>query len=146
MIGAAWLFRIRLQENFDRPYLSTTIAVFWTRWHMSLSFWIRDFLFLPLATMRRAVWWRNLSLVIAMFVFGVWHIGAAHKGSFLLMIWGIYQGILLVLHRQWQEFRKRVGFEWSGALATGISWCLTFSAVCVGYIFFRAENIRQALA
>jgi alginate O-acetyltransferase complex protein AlgI len=141
MIGAARLFGIQLQENFDRPYLSTTISVFWTRWHMSLSFWIRDFLFLPLATFRRGVWWRNLSLVIAMFVFGLWH-----GGTVLYMMWGIYQGILLVLHRQWQEFRKRMGFEWSGALATGISWLLTFSAVCIGYIFFRAENMRQAFA
>jgi alginate O-acetyltransferase complex protein AlgI len=141
VIGAARLFGIRLHENFNRPYLSTTISVFWTRWHMSLSFWIRDFLFLPLATFRREVWWRNLSLVIAMFVFGLWH-----KGSFLLMMWGTYHGILLVLHRQWQEFRKRMGFEWSGALATGISWWLTFSAVCVGYIFFRSESIRQAFA
>jgi alginate O-acetyltransferase complex protein AlgI len=141
VIGAARLFGIQLQENFDRPYLSTTISVFWTRWHMSLSFWIRDFLFLPLATMRRSVWWRNFSLVIAMFVFGLWH-----GGTFLYMMWGVYQGILLVLHRQWQEFRKRMGFEWTGTLATGISWLLTFSAVCIGYIFFRAENMRQAFA
>jgi alginate O-acetyltransferase complex protein AlgI len=140
VIGAARLFGIQLHENFSRPYVSTTPSVFWTRWHMSLSFWIRDFIFLPLATMRREVWWRNLSLVIAMFVFGVWH-----KGSLLFMIWGTYHGILLVLHRQWQEFRKRMGFEWSGVLATGISWWLTFSAVCVGYIFFRSQNIRQAL-
>src|ERR1700722_9762608 len=141
VIGAARLFGIQLQENFDRPYLSTSIAVFWTRWHMSLSFWIRDFLFLPLATMRREVWWRNLSLVIAMFVFGLWH-----GGTFLYMMWGIYHGLLLVLHRQWQEFRKRVGFEWSGALATAISWWVTFSAVCIGYVFFRAESVRQAFA
>ncbi len=141
MIGAARLFGIQLQENFNLPYLSTTISVFWTRWHMSLSFWIRDFLFLPLATARREVWWRNLSLVIAMFVFGLWH-----KGTLLLMLWGTYHGILLVLHRQWQESRKRLGFEWTGVVATAISWWLTFSAVCVGYIFFRAENARQSFA
>jgi alginate O-acetyltransferase complex protein AlgI len=144
VIGAARLFGIQLQENFNRPYLSTTPSEFWTRWHMSLSFWIRDFLFLPLATMRREVWWRNLSLVIAMFVFGVWHIGAGEKGGYLLMMWGTYHGILLVVHRQWQEFRKRMGFEWSGTLATLISWWLTFSAVSIGYIFFRAESIPQA--
>ncbi len=144
VIGAARLFGIQLQENFNRPYLSTTISEFWTRWHMSLSFWIRDFLFLPLATARREVWWRNLSLVIAMFVFGIWHIGAGEKGGYLLMMWGTYHGILLVLHRQWQEFRKRMGFEWSGTLPTLISWWLTFSAVCIGYIFFRAETIPQA--
>jgi alginate O-acetyltransferase complex protein AlgI len=141
VIGAARLFGIQLHENFDRPYLSTTISVFWTRWHMSLSFWIRDFLFLPLATVRRELWWRNLSLVIAMFVFGLWH-----GGTLLFIMWGIYHGILMVLHRQWQEFRKRLGFEWSGILATGISWWLTFSAVCIGYIFFRSESVPQALA
>ncbi len=141
VIGAARLFGIQLHENFNRPYLSTTPSMFWTRWHMSLSFWIRDFLFLPLATMRREVWWRNLSLVIAMFGFGLWH-----KGTFLLMMWGTYHGILLVIHRQWQEFRKRMGFEWSGVLPTAISWWLTFSAVCIGYIFFRAESVRQAVA
>jgi alginate O-acetyltransferase complex protein AlgI len=146
VIGAARLFGIQLHENFDRPYLSTTIAVFWTRWHMSLSFWIRDFLFLPLATFRREVWWRNFSLVIAMFVFGIWHIGVMEKANYLFMIWGIYHGLLLVLHRQWQEFRKRVGFEWSGALATAISWFVTFCAVCVGYIFFRANSVAQALS
>jgi alginate O-acetyltransferase complex protein AlgI len=139
VIGAARVFGIQLRENFNRPYLSTTPSVFWTRWHMSLSFWIRDFLFLPLATLRPTVWWRNLSLVIAMFVFGIWH-----KGSFLFMIWGTYQGVLLVLHRQWQELRKRLGFAWSGVLATGISWWLTFCAVCIGYIFFRSNSFTQA--
>jgi len=139
MIGAARLFGLQLHENFNRPYLSTTISEFWTRWHMSLSFWIRDFLFLPLATARRAVWWRNLSLVIAMFVFGLWH-----GGSLLYMMWGTYHGLLMVLHRQWQEFRKRVGFEWSGFIPTLISWALTFAAVSVGYIFFNAKTVPQA--
>jgi alginate O-acetyltransferase complex protein AlgI len=140
VIGAARMFGIQLHENFDRPYFSTTISSFWTRWHMSLSFWIRDFLFLPLATARREVWWRHLSLVIAMFVFGLWH-----GGSVLFMMWGVYHGVLLVLHRQWQQFRKRVGFEWSGVAATAISWLLTFCAVCIGYIFFRAETLGQAV-
>lgn len=141
VIGAARLFGIELHENFNRPYFSTTPSEFWTRWHMSLSFWIRDFLFLPLATARREMWWRNLSLVIAMFVFGLWH-----KGTILLMLWGIYHGVLLVLHRQWQEFRKRVGFSWSGTLPGGLSWLVTFSAVCIGYIFFRCDTLRQAVA
>jgi alginate O-acetyltransferase complex protein AlgI len=140
MIGAARLFGLQLHENFNRPYLSSTISEFWTRWHMSLSFWIRDFVFLPLATARRALWWRNLSLVIAMFVFGLWH-----GGTLLYMMWGTYHGILMVVHRQWQEFRKRVGFEWSGFIPTLISWALTFSAVCIGYIFFNAKSVPQAL-
>jgi len=141
MIGAARLFGLQLHENFDRPYLSTTPSIFWTRWHMSLSFWIRDFLFLPLATARREVWWRNLSLVIAMFVFGLWH-----GGDITFMMWGTYHGILMVLHRQWQELRKRTGFEWSGTIPSLISWAITFTAVLIGYIFFRAENLHQAIA
>ena len=140
MIGAARLFGIQLHENFDRPYLSTTPSMFWTRWHMSLSFWIRDFLFLPLATARREVWWRNLSLVISMFVFGLWH-----GGSVLYMIWGVYHGTLMVLHRQWQELRKRFGFEWTGFVPALISWAITFCAVCIGYIFFNAKNLKQAV-
>jgi alginate O-acetyltransferase complex protein AlgI len=140
MIGASRLFGIQLQENFDRPYLSTTPSIFWTRWHMSLSFWIRDFLFLPLATARREAWWRNLSLVISMFVFGIWH-----GGTVLYMMWGVYHGLLMVFHRQWQEFRKRVGFEWAGFLPSLISWAITFAAVCIGYIFFNAKNVSQAM-
>src|SRR5262249_54940330 len=116
-----------------------TPSIFWTRWHMSLSFWIRDYVFLPLATLRREVWWRNLSLVISMFIFGIWH-----KGSFLFMIWGKYHGLLLVFHRQWQELRKRIGFEWAGTVAAGISWLLTFCAVSIGYIFFRSHTVTQA--
>ena len=139
VIGAARLFGLQLHENFDRPYLSTTPAIFWTRWHMSLSFWIRDFVFLPLATMRREVWWRNLSLVIAFFIFGLWH-----GGSWLYMMWGVYHGTVLVLHRQWQELRKRMDWAFSGFFPTLISWGCTFTAVLVGYIFFRSETVPQA--
>ena len=65
-IGAAQVLGFTVPENFARPFHSTTPSIFWTRWHMSLSFWIRDYVFLPLATLRREVWWRNLGLVISM--------------------------------------------------------------------------------
>jgi alginate O-acetyltransferase complex protein AlgI len=97
-IGAARALGIGVPENFERPFASTTPSIFWTRWHMSLSFWIRDYVFLPLATMRRAIWWRHFALIIAMTVFGLWH-----KASPLFLIWGCYHGILLVLHRQVQQ-------------------------------------------
>src|SRR6266446_6597687 len=71
VIGTARVFGMRLPENFDRPFLSTTPSVFWTRWHMSLSFWIRDYVFNPLATARRDLWWRNFALVSAMTLFGL---------------------------------------------------------------------------
>ena len=66
VIGTARVFGITLRENFRDPFLSTSPAEFWTRWHMSLSSWIRDYVFMPLATWRPQVWWRHASLVIAM--------------------------------------------------------------------------------
>jgi alginate O-acetyltransferase complex protein AlgI len=137
VIGAARLFGFRLAENFNRPYLSTSPSEFWTRWHMSLSFWIRDYVFFPLATRRPELWWRNLSLVIAMFVFGLWH-----KGSILFMAWGIYHGLLLSGHRYWQQ--SRVGLRAPGFLMKPVSWLVTFAGVSVGWIFFRAESIHNA--
>jgi len=141
VIGAARLFGIRLDENFSRPYASTTPSIFWTRWHMSLSSWIRDYLFSPLATVRREVWWRNLALVISMFIFGLWH-----KGSVLFAIWGLYQGVLLVLHRQWQQFQRWSDFQWPQYLATPVCWAATFAAISFGWIFFRASDLQQSVA
>jgi alginate O-acetyltransferase complex protein AlgI len=139
VIGAARLFGFELQENFNRPFLSTSISEFWTRWHMSLSFWIRDYLFFPLATVRAEMWWRNLSLVIAMFIFGLWH-----RGSVLFMIWGIYHGLLLVLNRRWQHVASRTGLRIHHYLETPLAWAVTFAGVSIGWIFFRAEDLHQA--
>src|SRR5215813_2039037 len=95
VIGTARIFAIRLPENFDRPFLSITPSIFWTRWHMSLSFWIRDYVFSPLAVAgRRYRWWPHVVLVISMTLFGLWH-GA--KLTFI--VFGIYHGLILVLHR-----------------------------------------------
>jgi alginate O-acetyltransferase complex protein AlgI len=141
VIGAARLFGFRLAENFNRPYLSTTTSEFWTRWHMSLSFWIRDYVFFPLATLSPGMWWRNLSLVIAMFVFGLWH-----KGSLLFILWGTYHGLLLVAHRQWQQVRSHARVNLPDNALKPISWALTFLAISLGWIFFRAENVHSATA
>jgi alginate O-acetyltransferase complex protein AlgI len=139
-IGTALLFGFRLPENFHLPYLSTSPSEFWTRWHMSLSFWIRDYVFLPLATLRRELWWRNLSLVISMVVFGLWH-----KAKLALVVWGAYHGVLLVLHRLWRQTQRRFGFEWSGRLAALISWMVTFLVICLGWIFFREPSLKRAI-
>jgi len=141
VIGAARLFGIQLAENFDRPYLSTTPAVFWTRWHMSLSFWIRDYLFLPLATLHREMRWRNLSLMLSMVLFGLWH-----RGSLLFLIWGAYHGALLVLHRQWQQLQQRMKWNLPAGITTPLSWLLTLAAICAGWIFFRTRSLGHAAA
>jgi D-alanyl-lipoteichoic acid acyltransferase DltB (MBOAT superfamily) len=139
VIGAARLFGFRLDENFDRPYLSTTPSEFWTRWHMSLSFWIRDYLFLPLVMLRRNAWWRSFVLVLSMVVFGLWH-----KGALLFVLWGLYQGILLVLHRQWQQWQRRYDWQVPQNMMGPLSWIVTFGAICLGWIFFRANTLTQA--
>jgi len=139
VIGAARLCGFELQENFDRPYISTSPSVFWTRWHMSLSFWIRDYVFLPLASLRRGLLWRNLALVIAMVLFGLWH-----RGSLLFILWGAYQGVLLVLHRQWQQFERRVGMASTGFAIAILGWAYTFAAISLGWILFRANSRSQA--
>ena len=139
VIGAARLFGFRLDENFDRPYLSTTPSEFWTRWHMSLSFWIRDYLFLPLVMLRREAWWRSFVLVLSMVVFGLWH-----KGAVLFVLWGLYQGILLVLHRQWQQWQRRYDWQVPQTILGPLSWIVTFSAICLGWVFFRATTLTQA--
>jgi alginate O-acetyltransferase complex protein AlgI len=138
-IGAAKMLGFTLPENFARPYASTTPSIFWTRWHMSLSFWIRDYVFLPLATLRREIWWRNLALVISMVVFGVWH-----KASVLFVLWGCYQGVLLVLHRQVQQLKQRLNWEPASAIWTAVSWIVTISLVSFGWILFRANSLPQA--
>lgn len=137
-IGAAKALGITVPENFDRPFASTTPSMFWTRWHMSLSFWIRDYVFLPLAMTRREIWWRNLALVISMVIFGLWH-----KATWLFLIWGTYHGVLLVLHRIVQQIERK--FDWNPpAIWTPFSWIVTISLISLGWIFFRANSLGQA--
>ena len=137
-IGAAKAMGFTLPENFDRPFHSASPSIFWTRWHMSLSFWIRDYVFLPLATMRREMWWRNLALVISMVMFGVWH-----RASVLFLLWGLYHGVLLVLHRQAQQVQRRLDWEPRG-IWNAIGWVLTMALVNLGWIFFRTHSLVEA--
>ncbi len=139
VIGTARLFGIHLAENFNDPYLSTSPSEFWTRWHMSLSFWIRDYVFLPMATLRRSVSWRYFALFCAMVIFGFWH-GA----TVLYVLWGAYHGLLLVAHRQFQNLNQRFNFAPPEWLTNFFSWSVTFSLMCLGWILFRAENAHQA--
>jgi len=138
VIGVARVFGIRLPQNFNRPYLSLTPAIFWTRWHMSLSFWIRDYVFRPLSAMRRDKWWLYVSLLIAMTLFGLWH-GA----RWTFMLWGIYQGLLLVGHRMGQRAKKWASIQVPPALGACLAWATTFAFVSLGYVFFRASSLAQ---
>jgi len=138
-IGAARIFGFCLEENFDSPYLSSTPSMFWTKWHMSLSFWIRDYVFLPIAQLRREAWWRYFALFLSMVIFGLWH-GA--RLTFLL--WGAYHGILLVAHRLSQRVWRKAPRSGSDRFADSISCGLTFLAISLGWVLFRAEDLREA--
>jgi alginate O-acetyltransferase complex protein AlgI len=118
VIGAARLFGFRVDENFDSPFLALTPSEFWTRWHMSLSSWIRDYVFIPVAAARREIAWRYFALLFSMTLFGLWH-GA--KTAFVL--WGAYHGALLIAHRMIQQYRRRTGPTLPAAADNLLSWC-----------------------
>ncbi len=139
VIGIARIFAIRLPENFDRPFLSTTPSIFWTRWHISLSFWIRDYVFNPLAAAgRRYSWWPYVVFIISMTLFGLWH-GA--KWTFIA--YGLYHGLVLVMHRLGQQMKRRFSVRLPRYLGAFLSWGATFVLVSVGFIFFRAHDLTQ---
>jgi len=140
-VGAAKALGITVPENFQRPFASMSPALFWTRWHISLSFWIRDYVFFPLAPLRRELWWRNLALALSMVVFALWH-----KATWLFLIWGCYHGVLLVLHRQLQQAQRRFNWNPPEPLWTLISWIATATFISPGWIFFRANSLSQARA
>jgi alginate O-acetyltransferase complex protein AlgI len=138
-IGAAQALGFTVPENFARPFQSASPSIFWTRWHMSLSFWIRDYVFLLLIVLRRDAWWRNLVFVISMVLFGLWH-----KATVLFLLWGCYHGVLLVLHRQVEAVQRK--FDWTppAGLWTPISWLVTIGLISLGWILFRANSLVQA--
>ncbi len=142
--GSALLLGFKVPPNFNLPYLASSIGDFWHRWHMSLSTWLRDYLYIPLGGSRgsRLSTYRNLFLT--MLLGGLWHGAAMH-----FLVWGAFHGVLLVLHRAWR--RLAGGMAWlKGALESRLfhlfSVALTFHAVCLGWVFFRAETFASALA
>jgi alginate O-acetyltransferase complex protein AlgI len=138
-IGAAQAMGFVIPENFEHPLASTSVSTFWTRWHMSLSFWIRDYVFLPLTVLRRELWWRNAVLVISMVIFGVWH-----RASLLFVVWGLYHGVLLVLHRLFQQVQRRLSWQSDTPLWKLLGWFTTAALVSLGWIFFRSATWPQA--
>ncbi|CAM6004458.1 unnamed protein product [Sphagnum balticum] len=142
--GSALLFGFSVPPNFNLPYLANSIADFWRRWHISLSTWLRDYLFIPLGGSRCSQLFNYRNLFITMVLGGIWHGAAGH-----FAVWGAYQGALLVFHKEFQRIAER--FESLKVLRETIwfhyfSIALTFHAVCIGWVFFRADNMPEALA
>ena len=139
--GLAKCLGIELMVNFNLPYFATTPSEFWRRWHISLSQWLRDYLYIPLGGNRDGTFmtYRNLSLT--MLLGGLWH-GAA----WTFVFWGAYQGALLVVHRLAKPFLKSLPEIRSRAFATAW-WMLRvavfFQFVCIGWLLFRAQSMHQ---
>lgn len=141
--GSAKLFGYKVPINFNLPYLAGSIAEFWHRWHISLSTWLRDYLFIPLGGSRVSKWLNYRNLLITMTLGGLWHGAAAH-----FLVWGIYHGALLVVHKEFQQLAK--GIAWLRAAVDTkagkvVSLVITFHAVCIGWVLFRAETTSAAV-
>ena len=141
--GVARLFGIELTENFTQPYFSTSITEFWRRWHISLSSWLRDYLYVPLGGSRhgKAATYRNL--FITMLLGGLWH-GA----SWTFVVWGALHGAYLAIHKLLLGERRERAAAAPGGIAAWpmqfVKMLATFHLVCLTWIFFRAETFGQA--
>jgi len=142
-IGLALFFGIRLPMNFFSPYRAVNIIEFWRRWHMTLSRFLKDYLYIPLGGNRKGTWRRYLNVMITMALGGLWH-GA----NWTFVLWGSLHGVYLVINRIWCGWRKSRLPEHHAASVWGrfFSYALTFTAVVVGWVFFRAPDVHSALS
>ena len=141
-IGIARMFGIKLPINFDSPYKAISISDFWRRWHITLSNFLRDYLYIRLGGSRKGEFRRNFNLFITMLLGGLWH-GA----GWTFVFWGGLHGTYLVINHQWRSLRKRLGHDLKNThwFDRGCGWLLTFVAVVIGWVFFRANNMGAAL-
>lgn len=137
-IGLALMFGIRLPVNFASPYKAVSIIDFWRRWHMTLSRFLRDYLYIPLGGGRRGEPRRHANILIVMVLGGLWH-GAA----WTFVLWGALHGVYLIVNHLWRTLR---GGREAGALATWIARAVTFLAVTVTWIPFRAGSMDATVA
>ena len=138
-IGASRLFGIRLRENFHRPLVSASIADFWNRWHMTLTRWFHDYVFLPLGGFRKGGRRAILNATTVLVLCGLWH-GARWNFVF----WGAYHALLLTGYYLWKFYRKRRGRRApknASAWVVGLSVAATFFCNVVGLVFFRSPDV-----
>jgi alginate O-acetyltransferase complex protein AlgI len=132
IIGLALLVGFKLPENFNNPYLATSITDFWRRWHMSLSYWIRDYVYVPLGGNRKGIARKCANMLIAMSLFGIWH------GLTLnFLAWGVYHGVLLSIESLTAHYRIAPLSILPASLARSVRVALTFALVTLGWILFK---------
>lgn len=142
-IGAAQVMGYTLMENFDRPYAARSVSEFWRRWHISLSTWFRDYVYVPLGGNRVGRARRYLNLLIVFILSGLWH-GAAWG----FVVWGALHGCYVVAEHWTAQGRKRiaaaVGLNRMPRLEGLLKIVVTFHLVAIGWVFFRAANLQDA--
>ena len=135
-IGVANLLGYRFPQNFDQPYRALSVQDFWRRWHITLSTWLRDYLYKPLGGSHYGIAWTYFALLVTMLLGGLWH-GA----SWNFVIWGAMHGIALVIERM----LGLTGKEGVRRLPPVIAWLITFHFVCFAWVFFRSQTFESAL-
>lgn len=136
--GLARLMGFQLALNFALPYTACNPVEFWQRWHISLSTWFRDYLYIPLGGNRHGLWKTCRNLLLTMLLGGLWH-GAAWN----FIIWGLYHGVLLVLYRLWATLRPAPVSNASRRAGGLVSGVIMFHFTCLGWLFFRATSVEQ---
>jgi alginate O-acetyltransferase complex protein AlgI len=142
-VGLAWMFGIHLPLNFNSPYKAASIIDFWRRWHMTLSRFLKDYLYIPLGGNRKGRWWRAVNIMITMLLGGLWH-GA----GWTFVAWGALHGALILLNHIWRMPWRVPGSAGRrrSRLALVLSRIITFLAVAVAWVFFRADSFEGASA
>jgi alginate O-acetyltransferase complex protein AlgI len=137
-IGISLMFGIFLPFNFDSPYKARSIIDFWRRWHMTLSQFLRDYLYIPLGGNRHGRLLRYVNLMVTMALGGLWH-GAA----WTFVAWGVLHGLYLCINHAWNSFAPKVAPRFAGA-ADIAALLLTFASVVVAWVLFRADSMASA--
>ncbi len=142
--GISRMLGIELMENFNHPYFSTNATVFWRRWHISLSTWLRDYLYITLGGNRGPEWFVYRNLLLTMLLGGLWH-GAA----WTFVVWGGIHGLALAAHKFFLRGGKAPDVpqvnSMGDVIKATLSWALTMSVVLVAWVFFRATGFGNAL-
>jgi alginate O-acetyltransferase complex protein AlgI len=130
-------------SNFRQPYFSRSITEFWRRWHISLSTWLKDYLYIPLGGNRKGKIRRKINLLITFLISGLWHGAAWH-----FVVWGALHGVYQIIGRSTAQFRntigQKIGLPEESRLRKAIQICITFALVCFAWVFFRANTISDA--
>ncbi len=134
-IGVSRIIGFDLPENFNMPYAATSVTEFWRRWHITLSSWLRDYLYIPIGGNRKGRVRTYVNLIITMLLGGLWH-GA----NWTFVVWGLLHGFALAVHKLWNEHNG----NWRVRIPNVVAWAITYAFTCVAWVFFRSLDFTTA--